>query len=339
MSRSSTRPPRTSPRPCPGFTLVELLVVITIITILIALLLPAVQAAREAARRTKCLNNLKQLGLALLNYESHVKCFPPGGLINASGLFGHSWWIRIMPYIEEWDVAEEFDQQSDITGWLGSGGNEWNRDLLRGYHFGFMRCPSSTLPPYVLDTPEDFYARVMSPNYVGISGALDHPTTRDKGPTLGLYGKISFGGVLLVQDVRARHHIAIEIAQIRDGTSHTMMVAEQSDWCLDHIDGTRKDCRSDCGHGFPMGPAEDGWERAFNTTCVIHPVGERSYWALGVPGNCGPNRPILSAHSGGANILKADGSATFVHAEIDLQTLYDLANRDREVLGQRDESQ
>jgi prepilin-type processing-associated H-X9-DG protein len=81
-------------------------------------------------------------------------------------------------------------------------------------------------------------------------------------------------------------------------------------------------------YGFPMGPADDGWERAFNTTCVIHPVGERKYYALGVSGNCGPNTPILSAHSGGANVFMAGGSGQFISTGIDLQILYNLANRD-----------
>ena len=82
-----------------GFTLVELLVVITIIGILIALLLPAVQAAREAARRAQCQNNLKQVGLALLNYEAAHGMLPAGGL-RLSNTYGWSWWIRVLPHLE-----------------------------------------------------------------------------------------------------------------------------------------------------------------------------------------------------------------------------------------------
>lgn len=306
-----------------GFTLVELLVVITIIGILVSLLLPAVQAAREAARRAQCSNNLKQVGLAMLNYESAARVFPPGGLSTSAGEFGHSFWIRILPYLEEEIIYEEFDQLSDVTGWLGGQGNAQNRDLLRDKHFEFMMCPSSTLPKVVLDDIPNLYANVASPMYAGVTGAFGHPTTRDqKGPGGGAYGMVSWGGVLVT-------HSAVGMAEITDGTSNTMIVAEQSGWCIDAT-GTRVDCRSDCGHGFPMGVASnDAWERTFNLTCVLHRIGERSMTSLGVgvQGSCGPNRPIQSAHPGGAHALLADGSVHFLSEATNIYTVYDLANK------------
>jgi prepilin-type N-terminal cleavage/methylation domain-containing protein len=96
MSRRTNRPCRNRRR-LAAFTLVELLVVIAIIGVLVALLLPAIQAAREAARRSQCSNNLKQVGLAMLNYESANKHLPPGALMNE----GSAWSIYLLPYLEE----------------------------------------------------------------------------------------------------------------------------------------------------------------------------------------------------------------------------------------------
>ena len=73
------------------------------------------------------------------------------------------------------------------------------------------------------------------------------------------------------------------------------MVGEQSDWCRTALDN-RADCRSDFGHGFCMGPAHDDWDRDYNITTVIHGVNDKTWVNLGVAGNCGPNRPIQSAH-------------------------------------------
>lgn len=314
--------PRRASSALGGFTLVELLVVIAIIGILLALLLPAVQMAREAARRSQCSNNLKQVGLALLNYESQNRCFPPGGLWTGAGLYGHSWWVRILPFAEESEICADFDQLGETTGWLGEGGNKNNRDLFRKQFFSFMKCPSTTLDTYVLNAAEHEWASVQSASYTGISGALDHNTTRDKGPTPGAYGKVSWGGVLVVGQ-------AITIADISDGTTKTMMVSEQSGPCID-ASGNQVDCRSDCEHGFPMGPARkdhDSWERQYNLTCVVHLIGEKSYELLGVAGDCGPNRPLQSPHRGGVNALLADGSVQFYSNTIDLQVLYNLANR------------
>src|SRR4051812_35314780 len=99
----------------PGFTLIELLVVIAIISVLIALLLPAIQAAREAARRVQCVNNLMQLGIALQNYESSHEILPPG-VVDASGPvqnlpkgYHASWMLQLLPFLEQRGVARRFD--------------------------------------------------------------------------------------------------------------------------------------------------------------------------------------------------------------------------------------
>jgi prepilin-type N-terminal cleavage/methylation domain-containing protein/prepilin-type processing-associated H-X9-DG protein len=308
-----------------GFTLVELLVVMGIIGLLMSLLLPAVQMAREAARRTECANNLKQIGLALLSYESAHKTFPPGGLSMASGWWGHSWLVRILPYIEQDEVYAEFDQlglASGTTGWVGANGNRINRAALQGEYLKFMVCPSggASLERFALDDAANGFARVMRPMYVGISGAYGDYTTREKAP-IGAVGLVSWGGVLVTER-------SVSISDIRDGTSHTIVVAEQSGMCFDPTTGERLDCRSDCAKGFPMGPGRaDKTDRQFNLTCVLHPIGENSWYAYGVAGDCGPNRPILAAHPGGANLLKADGSAAWHSHQTFLDILFSMANR------------
>jgi prepilin-type N-terminal cleavage/methylation domain-containing protein/prepilin-type processing-associated H-X9-DG protein len=308
-----------------GFTLVELLVVITIIGILIALLLPAVQAAREAARRLQCQNNLKQVGLALMNYEAAARMFPPGGLTIANG-HGHSWWIRIMPYIEANNVVEQWDQTGASTGWMGA--NTHNCNIVRNKQFPFMYCPSSTLPALVLTMASPNDLNIQAATYAGISGAKNHRTAYDLATVGWPYtpGIACNGGVIV--ELRG-----VAIAEITDGTSNTLAVGEQSDWLLRN-DLSAADCRSDCGHGFPMGPngGEVGTNkqatRAFNVTCVHHRINERSASAFGVSGNCGPNTPIQSVHSGGANVVLADGSVQFLSETLDINVLYNLANRD-----------
>src|SRR5438093_5986630 len=99
-----------------AFTLIELLVVITIIGALIALLLPAVQAAREAARRTQFVNNLKQIGLAIANYESSNGCLPPHGMNQpAANMNDFSMKVRILPYMEQQVIFNAFNQSFDFN--------------------------------------------------------------------------------------------------------------------------------------------------------------------------------------------------------------------------------
>jgi prepilin-type processing-associated H-X9-DG protein/prepilin-type N-terminal cleavage/methylation domain-containing protein len=313
-----------------AFTLVELLVVITIIGILIALLLPAVQAAREAARRMQCQNNLKQVGLALLNYEAASQTFPPGGLALSGGC-GTSWWVRIMPYVEGANIADRYDYGKG--GWLGSGTtNTVAIAMLQNQQFPYMYCPSSTLPRKVLSADigqAGQTANLQGTTYAGISGAADGQTTNIYSAkdvaAFQANGWISTGGVLI-------EHRAVSIAEITDGTSNTIVVGEQSDSLSPVVNASSDvpcdtgDCRSDCGHGFPMGPAA-GDNRTFNLTCVLHPINYKSTSGYGVGKNCGPNTPIQSAHPGGANVALADGSVQLLSASLHTGVLLNLATR------------
>jgi len=306
-----------------GFTLVELLVVIAIIGVLVALLLPAVQAAREAARRSQCTNNLKQLELGLQNYHTAFNAFP-GATNPKKGViqgFGHSWYVIALSYIEQSNLYEKFDkigEHSPHTGWVGNGGNLYNRQLLASIQLGVIRCPSSPVIKFSIIRPE----AGMLPSYAGVSGGWNHESAVDFGNNpYGNPGWVSKGGVL----VRNEH---ISIAKITDGTSNTLSIVEQSDWCQDEF-GEDVYCTADCEHGFSMGfGAGDVAERTFNATTVMHRVGEKSATALSVGSNCGMNSPIQSAHPSGALAALCDGSVHFLSEDTDIQTLYNLANRD-----------
>ncbi len=319
-----------------AFTLVELLVVIAIIGILIALLLPAVQAAREAARRMQCTNHLKQVGLAILNYESNFGVLPPGGLETSSNLYGISWWVRILPYVEAENIAGRCDWSQG--GWVPA--NASAESVLRNLQFTFMYCPSSTLPrqvscPEVGQIGYDQY--LQCPTYAGISGAADGNASNvfsaREIQAFTATGWTSNGGVLI-------EYRAIPLKEISDGTSNTIAVGEQSDWLspAGPIPSTWisssspcefGDCRSDCGHGFPMGPSPSSWNdgRTFNLTCVYHPINFKSTTGYGIRDNCGPNSPIQSVHPGGANVAFADGSVRMLSESLDINTLRSLATR------------
>jgi prepilin-type N-terminal cleavage/methylation domain-containing protein len=208
-----------------GFTLVELLVVITIIGILIALLLPAVQAAREAARRMQCSNNLKQLAMALHGYHaaneilpSNLQC-PRTEQPSQTQRMGPNWCIAALPFLENQGLYDSFNRSLPIS-------DPVNR-LARGTALGVMNCPSdpASRQPYgdpTRPTEGDNWARG---NYAG-NGGLGFPSGNYAGA--GVDCSTASGGGW--RDSRTRGvmgcNCAVRIADIRDGTSYTILVCE-----------------------------------------------------------------------------------------------------------------
>ena len=328
-----------------GFTLVELLVVIAIIGILVALLLPAIQAAREAANRSECGNNLKQLGLALQNYHDTYNCFPygvrPGGW---NGGWGTSFYVRILPYVEQGAMADswpwtEKGSYSRNEGYCNGNGNlRGNPVDIRDIPIATFTCPSSPLPMF--GNPNN---NVCMASYAGIMGAVENTGTYVPsrwrsccwccGCGAGPHGNtgIASGSGMLVQNK------VIKMAGCTDGTSSTMILGESSDWAFDS-NGIRRHVDPSWPHGFPMGTGSnrtadgrgsgDRMHRAFNLTTIRYPVGERNYMLNGVCDNHGVNNPLLSAHPGGTMIALTDGSSRFISDSMNLATLKMIADRD-----------
>ncbi len=254
-----------------GFTLVELLVVIAIIGILVALLLPAIQAAREAARRTQCNNNLKNIGLGLQNYHDTYKLFPMGAMhagdVGAGqSLLGPSWQYGILPFMEQRNIYDK------IANVIRAGGaappanvfsaNTMNRLITPALSRpldklvpDYMRCPSSPLPVMTDQT-----GSICLSTYVGIAGGVDiaqgdttiftawsslvgNPTStrsyRNRaGCLIGTAIGNSNAGAIMTNSgmLPVAQHKGMN--NCTDGTSNTMIVGEQSDW-LRSVDRTQ----------------------------------------------------------------------------------------------------
>ena len=309
-----------------GFTLIELLVVIAIIAVLIALLLPAVQQAREAARRTQCKNNLKQLGLALHNYLDVSGTFPIGSNNTRPGGWGVPLWVGILPYVDQAPVFMQWDFNSSQVGWID--GNANNGPLVSGKKMGQWFCPSSPLP-------ELGRARGNAPGGIAI------PTYAGNAGTVGVFGTFNetrvrnnwngqngLGGFFTQMDSH-------RLEKMRDGTTNVIAMVEQSDWVVDQANlSTRVDLRSSggdacCGYGWPMGSANTG-DRQYGITTVLLPPGTKRvpYNTYGYGADGGSQYPVQSAHTGGSHVLLGDGSVRFISDNIDFVTFKMLLTRD-----------
>jgi prepilin-type N-terminal cleavage/methylation domain-containing protein len=234
------RPRVVSPRRSrPGFTLVELLVVIAIIGILVALLLPAIQAAREAARRSQCSNNLKQIGLAVLNYETSRKSLPQGSLaarVDREGPYYTTWSVDILPYLEEQNLYDIWDSSVPLE--------HANNKKLRETFLPAYMCPSD-INMEALIVPETGpggseygasygYApgsyRAMSGYSLGENGDLywDNPLNATflnaKKMPLEWRGPMHTGSREVTSVQRKLNPVKLQ--QITDGISRTMLAGE-----------------------------------------------------------------------------------------------------------------
>lgn len=318
-----------------GFTLIELLVVIAIIAVLIALLLPAVQQAREAARRSSCLNNMKQLGLAIHNYADTFRTLPVGRITSnpgsaiLTGTQDTSWFCLMLPYYDQGALADQFNFERGAVGTL---------DGSCGYLFAGL-CANSTLALRVVNVfqcPSDLdrvfqvnpaYAPPLAPlvftkgNYAVHWGNLNwgQVTSQSQGSlTNATFFPSAFG------------HNVVRMRDVTDGLSKTVFMAEV-------IKGDRFDLR-----GFAWTPLPGGGMFMSRYT----PNGATDFYqgtglAIG-QGDGMPNAPGLfcvneipdlpcysttsdrlsfasarSRHGGGVNVTMGDGSSTFVNNSID----------------------
>ena len=345
-----------------GFTLIELLVVIAIIAILIGLLLPAVQKVREAAARMTCSNNLKQMGLAIHNFESSYGVMPSVGQCESSAgtvtYTVHGWSVLILPYIEQDNVYKLFD-----TNYNHYGDANYNNGILhptksRGrayddpnYPSGFVAaqtkiktyvCPSTP----VSNDARDPVNRLGGIDYmaVALSDIISNPNNGTVGTRGGLadrvYGAMTCEGrtvigiqdgssntLLLLEDA-GRSHPAVATFGATSARSGAMVSP------LNPLNNPTTNNRRvfawadpDAATNGISGPSNSTGDRTARINNNASPIGGPSTcpWSVN---NCGPNDEPFSFHTGGVNAVMADGSVRFLRDSINALTLKFVAGAD-----------
>jgi prepilin-type N-terminal cleavage/methylation domain-containing protein/prepilin-type processing-associated H-X9-DG protein len=320
-----------------GFTLIELLVVIAIIAVLIALLLPAVQQAREAARRTQCKNNLKQIGLALHNYHDTHRVFPPGNITditpNSGGCYrgssgntraGAPWTVLILPFLEQAPLYN----QLDFTGHFNANSDQWpetpNTTRLKAAGpLSVWRCPSYPRPPMgwvdqVITWRQDPTYFDLNNNYFGCMGGGDwRLAAGDFTNADGCYFdcnairgcRVQFkNGYLGVNTKRG-------LRDATDGASNTVLAGESISQGNEVLAGWFSGLRTNHASTSP----------ANICATVAPPNSVRRFYLAGIQAGTSVHNHVMgthfaSEHPGGCHFLFGDGSVHFLSENINLPT-------------------
>lgn len=342
-----------------GFTLVELLVVIAIIGILVGLLLPAVQSAREAARRMQCSNNVKQIALALHNYESTYRKLPAGCTYSGTPRggagthsFGHSFIGAILPFLEQSAAYNAMTWIGKSPGYVGEAApsaGALNFPIAKGASPPTL-CPS--FAPFG-DQPNRENYNI----YAGIAGAADMVSfneTRVFTFTQGAgIAKASGGGMLGLNSFTKFGAATDGLSNVMvigeqggkiirsDGINYSWMVASQgaatsgtnnvTGWLIGTREaGTMPFPDPTCGTQGNAGPCDND-HRYFNVTTVRYRIRQAPFADQifgGMSSAMGANNPLASFHTGGIQVGFGDGSVQFLGESIELETLKKLATRD-----------